>query len=88
MTPTFAAARAYLDEIGGFPANPETAGYIRGLVEKYEELCVMLEELTDASECLALYPEGAVGIEDLRETQHRARALLDREKHTSGDRSA
>lgn len=50
---------------------------ITQLQARVDALRDMLEELTDAAEFLSLYPEGAFGIEDLREAQHKARKLLE-----------
>jgi len=41
------------------------------------DLIAALEEVCDAAEGIAVYPEGTVGLEDLAEARTRARRLLD-----------
>lgn len=38
-------ARRYLDEVGEFPANPETTGLIRGLLEQFDAVAEAVEAL-------------------------------------------
>ncbi len=72
-----------MTELLGIP-NEEAEGreIIRALVDALRAL----EELTDASESVHIYPEGSVGLDDLQEAETKARAILDRfDLHPSDD---
>jgi hypothetical protein len=69
------------DPVANYGAPPE---HLILMVEERDEILAYIDslvdalrELTEASESVAVYPEGSVGLDDLSAAETKARALLD-----------
>jgi hypothetical protein len=74
-----------MDDLLGIPRE-EAEG--RVIIGALVDALFALRDLVEASESIAMYPEGSVGLENLAEEEAKARKILDRFDFTSPDESS